>query len=216
MDARQLTEVGYSSGVFGKWKKSEPQSSGPRKPKKGKGRPTPTRKEAEAARRRDMIPADRKLAKKLSRERQNEMWRRQQEAMETGDERYLPARDRGRMRRFTRDYIDARWSFAEFVLPAMFGLILVMLSMTILIQHVSQQFAQFVVGSISWGTYGLLFLSIGEAIWVHHRVKKLATEKYPQETWPRRSGFYVFSRMVMARRWRQPKPQVARGEFPHK
>ncbi|MDO5728974.1 MAG: DUF3043 domain-containing protein [Actinomycetaceae bacterium] len=201
--------------MFGKWKKSEPQPSQPKR-RKGKGRPTPTRKEAEAARRRDMIPADRKLAKKLARERQNELWRRQQEAMETGDERYLPARDRGRMRRFTRDYIDARWSFAEFVLPAMFGLILVMLSMVLLIQYTSEQFAQFVVSSISWGTYGLLFLSIGEAIWVHYRIKKFATAKYPNEEWPRRSGFYVFSRMVMARRWRQPKPQVARGEFPQR
>lgn len=163
-----------------------------------------------------MIPKDRKLAKKLARERQNELWKRQQQAMETGDERYLPLRDRGRMRRFTRDYIDARWSFAEFVLPAMFILILAMLGMVLLVQYTSPEVAQFVVSFISWGTYGLLFLSVGEAIWVNHRIKTLAVEKYPHEEWPRRSGFYVFSRMVMARRWRQPKPQVARGEFPHR
>ncbi|MDO5720122.1 MAG: DUF3043 domain-containing protein [Actinomycetaceae bacterium] len=201
--------------MFGKRKQSSSESPA-RQRRPGKGRPTPTRKEAEAARRRDMIPRDRKLAKKLARERQNEMWRRQQQAMETGDERYLPLRDRGRIRRFTRDYIDARWSLAEFVLPAMFILILAMLGMVLLVQYTSPQMAQFIVSFISWGTYGLLFLSVGEAVWVNHRIKKLALEKYPQEEWPRRSGFYVFSRMVMARRWRQPKPQVARGEFPQK
>ena len=39
------------------------------------------------------------------------------EGMRTGDERYLPARDKGPVKRFIRNYVDARLSIAEFLLP---------------------------------------------------------------------------------------------------
>lgn len=41
---------------------------------------------------------------------------RQREAMASGDERYLPVRDKGPVRRFARDYVDSRWCVAEFFL----------------------------------------------------------------------------------------------------
>ena len=37
--------------------------------------------------------------------------------MRTGDERYLPARDKGPVRRFIRDYVDSRFSFIELMIP---------------------------------------------------------------------------------------------------
>ena len=37
--------------------------------------------------------------------------------MKTGDERYLPARDQGPVRRFVRDFVDARFSFVELMMP---------------------------------------------------------------------------------------------------
>ena len=39
--------------------------------------------------------------------------------MRTGDERYLPARDKGPVRRFIRDYVDSRFSFIELLIPLM-------------------------------------------------------------------------------------------------
>ena len=42
---------------------------------------------------------------------------RMREAMKTGDDRYLPARDRGPVRRFIRDYVDSRFSFIELMVP---------------------------------------------------------------------------------------------------
>jgi hypothetical protein len=202
-------------GVFGKKSKAE-QDPKPEKNPQGKGRPTRSRKEAEAANLRPMIPKDRKEAKRRRRERENEAWRRQQIAMETGDERYMPARDKGRIRRFTRDYVDARWSLAEFVLPAMLLLIIGMLGMVMLARATSEQVAATVVQVLTYGTYGLLLLSVFEAIYVNAKIKRLTQEKWPHEPWPKRNWFYTFSRMIMARRWRQPKPQVERGEFPNK
>ena len=37
--------------------------------------------------------------------------------MRSGDERYLPKRDQGPLKRFIRDFVDARVSIAEFLLP---------------------------------------------------------------------------------------------------
>ena len=42
---------------------------------------------------------------------------KQREALASGDERYLPARDKGPVRKFTRDYVDSRFRVAEFFLP---------------------------------------------------------------------------------------------------
>ncbi|MDO5048461.1 MAG: DUF3043 domain-containing protein [Actinomycetaceae bacterium] len=200
--------------MFGKRKSEENKKPSEQQTRaEGKGRPTRSRKEAEAANRRPMIPKDRREAKRLRRERENAAWRRQQQAMETGDERYLPTRDKGRIRRFTRDYVDARWSLAEFVLPAMLLLIVAMLGMVILARATTDQFAGMVVQSVTFGTYGLLFISLFESIYVNLKIKRLVLEKWPHEEWTR-NWFYTFSRMIMARRWRQPKPQVERGEFP--
>ncbi|MCS4484457.1 DUF3043 domain-containing protein [Gleimia sp. 6138-11-ORH1] len=180
-------------------------------PNTGKGRPTPKRKDAQARKRRDMIPADRKLAKKLARERQEELWRRQQEAMDSGDERYMPVRDKGKARRFIRDVIDARWSVAELVLPLMFLMIITMMVLAGLTTTLDPLLAARILDSITWVTYGFLLLSILETTFVYYRAKKLFAVLHPQEEWSKRSWFYAFSRMIMPRRWRQPKAQVERG-----
>lgn len=180
-------------------------------PTTGKGRPTPKRKDAQARNRRDLIPADRKLAKKLARERQEEMWRRQQEAMDTGDERYMPTRDKGRARRFLRDVIDARWSLSELVLPMMFVMIITMMVMAALTSTLDPTLAARILDTITWTTYGFLLAAILETTYVYYRAKKLFGVLHPHDDWAKRSWFYAFSRMIMPRRWRQPKAQVERG-----
>ena len=82
----------------------------------GKGRPTPRRSEAQARNARPLVPADRKAAQKLSREAQREERAKMQSALLTGDERYLPLRDRGPQKRFVRDVVDARRNVGEYFL----------------------------------------------------------------------------------------------------
>ncbi|TAK71034.1 MAG: DUF3043 domain-containing protein [Actinomycetota bacterium] len=80
-----------------------------------KGRPTPSRKEAEAARRHAIkVPADPKAARRAARERDRAARVAARAALAAGDERALPARDRGPVRAFARDFVDSRRTLAEF------------------------------------------------------------------------------------------------------
>ena len=90
----------------------------------GKGRPTPRRRDSQRPRRQlGVAPKDRKEAARQQREANRAQRAKVREAMQTGDDRYLPARDKGPVRRFARDFIDSRRSAAEFFL---FGALLIL------------------------------------------------------------------------------------------
>lgn len=178
----------------------------------GKGRPTRTRKEAEAANLRPLVPNDRKLAKQRAKEARDEAFAREREALRTGDERYLPVRDKGKVRRFVRDWLDARWSLSEFLLPTMLIFLAVMLVVSF--TGANNPTVNAIVVGLMISFYLLLFASIVEAIFVWQRLKRRIRKVYPNDPIPRGTWFYVYTRMLMARRWRSPKPQVGRGEFP--
>src|SRR4051812_45926641 len=90
----------------------------------GKGRPTPTRKEKEEARKRPLVSSDRTAARKASREQMAEARERARIGMARGEEKYLPMRDRGPQKKYVRDYVDARFSIGELMIPFMVLLIL--------------------------------------------------------------------------------------------
>lgn len=171
----------------------------------GKGRPTPSRKEAEAARKKQMkVPMSRKEQAKRDRVTREADRAKQREALKTGDERYLPMRERGPVRRFCRDYVDRRRNFAEYLLP--FLVILLVL------------FA--VAGSISANASTLLtavvypFVLVGtvldEVIMVRGLKRELKARFGPDEA--KGQTMYAVLRSTQLRRFRLPKVQVKRGE----
>ena len=79
----------------------------------GKGRP-PTRKEAEAARKRSLkVPSDPKAAKKALRGANARSDSTSAKALMRGDESALPPRDRGPAKAFVRNWVDSRRLFSE-------------------------------------------------------------------------------------------------------
>ena len=90
-----------------------------------KGHATPTRKEQEAARKRPLVPSDRRMAARQSRTQVQAARERARIGMAAGDPKYLPARDKGPQKKYVRDYVDARWSLGEVLLPL---LVLVIIS----------------------------------------------------------------------------------------
>ena len=83
----------------------------------GKGRATPSRREREAANRRPIVVADRKAARRTSKSREAESRERARIGLANGEERYLPARDKGPQRKFARDFVDSQWTIGEFLIP---------------------------------------------------------------------------------------------------
>lgn len=167
----------------------------------GKGRPTPTRKEREAARRRPLVPEDRQAAKKANKEAAAEARRRQNIALQTGDERYLPAKDKGAQRRFVRDWIDARRNLGDVFLIVL----LVLYVASLFLSSSIQMFFMY-----SMGILILLWLLDWFLLW--RGLKKAALAKF--RTLEPGLAMYGFNRVMMLRRWRMPKPQVKYGQYP--
>ncbi|WP_237206626.1 DUF3043 domain-containing protein [Rothia nasimurium] len=165
-----------------------------------KGRPTPSRKEREAARRTPLVPADRKAAKDAQREADREFRAKQQQALQTGDERYLPANDRGPQRRYIRDYVDARFNVGDIMIIVILAVFIVGLF--------SPSMQRYTI-LLMWG---MILLWVIDYMIMWRGLKKKLTEKFGSIE--PRSGFYAFNRVMMLRRFRLPKPQVKRGEYP--
>jgi hypothetical protein len=169
----------------------------------GKGRATPTRKEAEAARKLRLggLPADPAERKKAAREAQRNSANLSRQALRSGDVRNYPVRDQGPAKAFVRDYVDGRLRLLELLMP------LVILCWATLLAHNTKIYiySSFVMELV-------VVLGIGLGVYLSQRVKKLvAVEFGPDEV--RGTGFYAFSRAIMPRPLRQPKPRVTiRGE----
>lgn len=191
--------------MFGRKNKAaepQPQDAPEYEPRPGaKNRPTPKRRDQEAARKQPLVVTDRKAAKQAARAERMAASAKMRQAMVTGDDRHLPARDKGPVRRFVRDSIDARWNLSEFLLP--------MMVLTLAIQFIRVQWA----AAIFLVVYLLILIALLDGIFAWRRIKKKIKQRWPEES-TRGLGGYAGMRMMQMRRLRMPKPQVERGQHP--
>ena len=176
-----------------------------------KNHPTPKRRQAQAANLRPIVPADRKAARKAARAAADEEWERRRAAVAAGDERYMDARDKGKIRRYVRDYIDARYSLGELFMPL--AILMMLISFTIgYMGTTGSQIALYTLLSM----YGLFLLAIIDAVVAWRRCRSRLIARFGAEavSEQRRLGWYAFTRCFTFRRMRVPAPQVARGQFP--
>jgi Protein of unknown function (DUF3043) len=174
-----------------------------RDPQAPKGRPTPKRSAAQGQRRSlSKPPVGRKEAARRAREARRADMARQREALATGDERYLPLRDRGPVRRFARDFVDAKWHVAEFFLPV--AVLILVMSMMPSLQAKN-------VSLLLWT--GVIVMIVVDSIVTARSLKKALRERFTEENL-RGVTWYALMRTLQMRRMRLPKPQVARGEAP--
>ncbi len=166
-----------------------------------KGAPTPTRREREAARKRPLVPDDRKAARQAQREHLRDLRQKQRVAMETGDEKYLPPRDRGPQRRFARDWVDARFGIGEWMLLLVLAFLFISFVLT--------DEARLMLSQVLW----LFVLAVVvECWWIARQVRKRLELKFGEAE--RGVRFYAAMRALQIRRLRLPKPMVKRGQFP--
>jgi len=167
----------------------------------GKGRPTPSRKEAEAAAKaRAKTPRTRKEAAAQQRLQRSQSSSKMREAMKTGDERYLPARDRGPVKRFLRDYVDSRFSFVELMIP-------VLLVTTVMAWSGSSTVASYGNAIL----FGMLLLIVTDMVRLRFKLKRELAARFPDEP-TKGTTYYAVMRSLQMKFMRMPKSQIKIGQ----
>lgn len=170
----------------------------------GKGRPTPTRREAEARRKQSLrIPTDPKEAKKAARVRAAQEREAARVAVASGDDRSLPARDAGPVRKFVRDFIDGRTTAAEFLLPV---------AIIVLVN-----------GFLPWpqvqvwvSMFGMLMtlMIMTDTLILMYRLERALKAQWPDKADRKGASLYGLMRVIQLRRLRTPPPRVRRDGRP--
>jgi hypothetical protein len=166
-----------------------------------KGRPTPTRKEAEAAAKaRAKVPRTRKEMAAAQKANRSESSTQMRQAMKTGEERYLPPRDKGPVKRFLRDYVDSHFSVVELMIPLM--LVVLLLAYT---------------GNPTITSYANLamltafVLIIFDLLRLRFRIRRELAARFPGVN-TQGTTFYAMTRSLQMRFMRMPKAQVKVGQ----
>lgn len=169
---------------------------------KGKGAPTPSRAAQEAARRRPLVPNDRREAARQARAKSAAARERARLGLAAGEEKYLPARDRGPQKKYVRDYIDARFSIGEILIPVMFAVIILTFVPSYEVQSIGilALWAFFLVSIVDVIILGVVLRRKLAAKFGADRVEKVR--------------WYAAMRALQLRPLRLPKPQVKRGQYP--
>lgn len=190
-----------------------------------KGRPTPKRHDQEVKRgvvrdpnamtpeqarqkrkelKKTMSKEEWKQYRKTEREENRASNRKIQERIDAGDERYLQKRDQGEVRRYVRDWVDARRFANNYAFPFAMVLLAVMFFSTFIPRLAS-------VLSIVAMVFILVILI--EMFIIGRRANAAVRKRFPNTT---DTGFglgmYASSRASQPRSWRSPKPQVAIGD----
>jgi len=168
-------------------------------PAPGKGRPTPKRSEARKSRR-VTTPTNRKEAAALRRAKLREQRTVQRQALMSGDERNLPARDAGPGKRLARDYVDSRFTVGQ----VFFGMIAAVLALS------------FVPSTTVRGIANLLMLVaffgvVANSAMLGRAARRLVEERYGDKESAGVTG-YALMRAMQPRRMRRPPPKVKRGD----
>jgi hypothetical protein len=170
-----------------------------------KGRATPTRKEAEAARKGSPTrrgssrvssakPGDPKAAKAAMRDARRAKAAEYRAAMNSGDIKKLPARERVPERILARDIVDERRNFGPlFLLVVVFAYFLGLAPTTGLKQVAFYLLPLCLIGIVA------------DSIYIGRRVTAEVHDRYPNSTVKLKG--YVAQRALMPARWRQPRPR---------
>ena len=169
----------------------------------GKGRPTPKRTEAQGRRTGPPPPPPTTRKEAYRRMRANQAVGRSasRQAAARGDEAYLPARDRGPVRKLARDLVDSRRNVGSFFL---------IIAVVALVGTIAPSVA--IRGYATVLLLGFFIVFAVDSFFLARKVKKTIAARFPGPGTPTRGVvMYSISRSTMIRRWRFPKPTVSLG-----
>ena len=171
---------------------SEPTPASPSGPGSKKARPTPSRKEAEAARRQ-------RVNKNLTNREARQVAARQARAERM---RRLGERERAPEKALMRDYVDARFSLGELLLPS----VVVILATTLLGSFLAE-----LAIITTLAMYLFIFAVIADEYLMWRGFKRVLAERIPNAS---TKGLltYGMTRSTQIRRFRIPPPRLKRGD----
>jgi len=173
-------------------------------PRSAKGRPTPTRREAQAARKQQLrIPKDPKAAKKAARERDQVDRARRRQGMLAGDPKYLPARDQGPGKAFARDFVDSRITLAEYFIFIAVGVLVLGFFRDPAVQSL-----------VSLAFFALTAVIAIDTVILLVTLRRRAKAALPEAADRKGITLYAAMRTLQLRRLRLPPPRVRRGGAP--
>lgn len=156
-----------------------------------KSAPTPTRREAEAARRARLNP---QLSPKEAR-------RRARQTQYAARDKQFAEVEASPARMLMRDHVDARFNPAEFAMPFLLAVMAATLIPAVL------PYIQWLL----YASWAYIALMVVDVFLMWRGFKKLLAERHPG-TPLRGLLMYGFNRQMTFRRWRRPAPRVKRGE----
>ena len=189
-------------GLFRPYKRTEPVAENPATPAEAaspptgpvrKDAPTPTRKEAEQARRERVNPT--LTAKQAKAKERQARYEQREAAMRTQEAQP------GKV--LMRDWVDSRPGLAQYSMPVLMSMLMVSLLVTGL--------GTAAVAIISYGTWAVMLMIVADLYFMWRGYKKLHAERLPRE--PLKGLLsYGINRSINLRRLRMPKPRVKRGD----
>lgn len=182
----------------------------------GKGRPTPRRRDAENRRRGPVAPAPMTSKEARARRKANRGTKEERKAqaserraaaadrrarMLAGDDKYLLPRDKGPVRAYVRDFVDARRNLVGLFMP-----LAIVLIMTMFVSQALQAI-------VTLAMFVMMLLMVIEGIYIGRVVNNRVRERFPDATEGGfRLGWYAFVRASQIRKLRAPKPRVSPGD----
>ena len=157
-----------------------------------KARPTPTRKEAEAARRQRVTQT---YSKKEARAYASQQAR-------ANRLKAVNQRENVPEKALMRDYVDSRFNLGEFLLPS----VVVILAVTVLGSYV-----QGIAGIATLAMYLFILAVVFDNFLMWRGFKKVLSARLPKAS-PKGLLMYGMTRGTQLRRFRMPTPRVKRGE----
>ena len=120
--------------------------------------------------------------------------------MLAGDDKYLIPRDKGPVRAFARDLVDARRNLVGLFMP-----LALLLIFALFLSPAVQAF-------VTLAMFVMMLFMVIEGIYIGRQINSRVRERFPDTTdGGFKLGWYAFVRASQLRKMRAPKPRVERG-----
>jgi hypothetical protein len=182
----------------------------------GKGRPTPSRREAEGKKRGPVAPApltskeararrkasrgDKEQRKAAAAERRSDAADRRARML-AGEDKYLLPRDKGEVRAYVRDLVDSRRHLVGMFMP-----LAVLLIVAMFLTPAMQAIVTLVM-------FVMMLFMVVEGVILGRQVNNKVRERFPDTLdGGFKLGWYAFVRSSQIRKMRAPQPRVSPGD----